>query len=113
MTLLAAGCETTDLSGVAGKTTGSGPAVFIPSTASPGLSNAAALEQLMLERINRARLRPGDEAAHNGIAINEGLQNVVFDAHPRPAVSFNSLLAQSARLHADDMPENNCFAHEE
>jgi len=74
-------------------------------------SNPTLLEQLMLERINRARLRPGAEAADNGIAIDEGVLGQL-DADPRQAVALNPSLSGAAANHALDMLANDFFAHE-
>lgn len=82
-------------------TTGSGVA---------GTVSATLLEQLSLERINRARLRPGAEASSNGIAIDEGIPGVV-NALPKQAVALNSLLNQSAGVHSQDMLDLDYFAH--
>lgn len=70
----------------------------------------AGLEQLMLERINRARLRPTAEAARFAIALDEGIPGQLT-GEPRPPVAFNGTLAVAARRHADDMLANNFFAH--
>src|SRR5262245_65374627 len=84
--LMLTGCGTfSNPSGVS-SATGSGPAVFVPPNVTTIQGDPAQLEQLMLERINRARLHPADEANRSGIAINEGLTDIVFDAHPRPPV---------------------------
>ncbi len=72
---------------------------------------ATALEQLSLERLNRARLRPAAEAAANGIAIDEGIPGQI-DASPKPAVALNAQLNQSARGHSQDMLARNYFEHD-
>src|SRR5205814_5626890 len=100
----------------------SGPSVLSAAPASTlgGAASAESsgpgiveLEQLMLERVNRARLYPGPEAAGDGITVDEGLPGVLIDAHARAPVAFNSALARSARIHADDMLANNYFAHQD
>ncbi len=79
-----------------------------------GVANSPAipteLDQLMLERINRARLRPGAEASRNGISVDEGVPGEL-NADPKPAVAFNMMLAEAARRHADDMLANDYFDH--
>lgn len=71
---------------------------------------ATQLEQLALERVNRARLRPGAEAAAGGIAIDEGVPGEL-DATPKPPVAMNALLRAAAREHAQDMLDRDYFAH--
>jgi hypothetical protein len=78
------------------------------ATASVG---ASLLEQLSLERINRARLRPGAEAAAAGIAIDEGVPGQL-DTTPKPPVALNARLNDSARQHSQDMIARNYFAHD-
>lgn len=95
---------TTAVQSLAGGPVGD-PVVDAAVSVGPG-----ALEQLMLERINRARLRPVDEAARFRIAIDEGIPGEL-NAKPRQAVAFNGTLAVAARRHADDMLANNYFAH--
>jgi uncharacterized protein YkwD len=94
--LLAAGCGVTP-----GGTPGGG------STSSVGASQ---LEQLSLERINRARLRPGPEAAANGITIDEGIPGQL-NTTPKQPLAFNGTLIQIAREHSQDMLTRNYFDH--
>ncbi|MCG8409516.1 MAG: CAP domain-containing protein [Phycisphaerales bacterium] len=79
-----------------------------PATASV---DASLLEQLSLERINRARLRPAEEAAAGGIAIDEGIPGRL-DATSKPAVAMNARLRQSAIVHSNDMLDRDYFEHE-
>lgn len=82
--------------------------------ATPGTATspfATELEQLSLERINRARLLPAQEAAKGGIAIDEGVPGQI-DASPKPAVAMNSVLREAARRHSRDMLDRNFFAHQ-
>ncbi len=76
------------------------------------LSSVAAtqLEQLSLERINRARLLPGQEAANGGIAIDEGVPGQL-NTTPKQPVAMNTLLRAAAREHAQDMLDRDYFAH--
>lgn len=76
-----------------------------------GNGNISALEQLMLERINRARLRPGAEASRHGITVDEGIPGQL-NTLPKPAVAYNGQLGSAARDHALDMLTNNFFAHD-
>jgi uncharacterized protein YkwD len=80
-----------------------------PADSTPSIS-ASLLEQLSLERINRARLRPGAEASKNGIAIDEGIPGAL-NTSPKPAVALNSALKNSARAHSLDMLNNDYFEH--
>lgn len=71
---------------------------------------ATQLEQLSLERINRARLHPGTEAANNGIAVDEGIPGLI-DTSPKQPVALNAYLMQSARRHSQDMLNRDYFEH--
>ncbi|HKQ50499.1 MAG TPA: CAP domain-containing protein [Phycisphaerae bacterium] len=68
------------------------------------------LEQLSLERINRARLRPAAEAQSSGIALDEGVPGQI-DATPKQPLAMNAALVQSARSHSQDMIARDYFAH--
>ena len=111
---LAAGCETQPGVGSAftsGGTAG-GQNVNQPPGNQPSTSvNATQLEQLSLERSNRARLRPAQEAAMNGIAIDEGAPGRL-DATPKQPVALNTFLNQSAKGHSRDMLAQNYFEHD-
>ncbi len=72
---------------------------------------ATLLEQLSLERINRARLLPGAEATAAGIAIDEGIPGVL-NTTPKPAVAMNTTLRQAAIDHSQDMLNRNYFEHD-
>jgi hypothetical protein len=77
-----------------------------------GADDVSLLEQLALERINRARLRPGLEAAAAGIAINEGLTPpATLSVLPKQAVAMNPILRQTAVSHSRDMLNRNYFDH--
>lgn len=80
----------------------------VGSTPSPA---ATLLEQLTLERINRARLRPGDEARRFGIALDEGVPGQI-NATPKQPLAMNSTLRKTAMQHTDDMLSRNYFAHD-
>ncbi len=79
------------------------------SGASPSVQ-ATLLEQLSLERINRARLLPGAEADAAGIAIDEGIPGQLDDS-PRQPLAMNPDLRESALLHSEDMLDRDYFAH--
>ena len=78
------------------------------SSASVG---ASVLEQLSLERINRARLRPAAEAGAFGIALDEGVAGLI-DPLPKQPLAMNASLVSSARLHSRDMINKDYFEHE-
>ncbi len=81
------------------------------SSGSTAATGATQLEQLALERINRARLKPAAEAALNGIAIDEGIPGQI-NATPKQAVALNAALIKSARGHSDDMIARDYFEHD-
>lgn len=78
---------------------------------SPAVS-ASLVEQLSLERVNRARLRPAAEAAAAGIAIDEGIPGQL-DTSPKQAVALNATLNGTAKIHSDDMLARDYFTHNE
>jgi cysteine-rich secretory family protein len=69
------------------------------------------LEQLSLERINRARLRPAAEAQMSGIALDEGVPGQI-NAFSKQPLAMNGALVRSARLHSQDMIARDYFAHD-
>lgn len=70
-------------------------------------------EQLMLERINRARSDPAAEADRYGIDLNEGVPaENVLSADPRPPLVFSEPLIQAARSHSRWMLETDQFGHQ-
>jgi uncharacterized protein YkwD len=80
-----------------------------PTTTNTTIS-ASLLEQLSLERINRARLRPGQEAAMNGIAIDEGIPGQL-NTTPKQPLALNAQLNDAARKHSQDMINRDFFGH--
>jgi hypothetical protein len=72
--------------------------------------SASVLEQLSLERINRARLRPAQEAALFGISLDEGVSGQI-DASPKQPVAMNTTLRSVAAAHAQDMLNRDYFEH--
>lgn len=94
------GAEPTFIMGSAGDTNSIDPATLI-----------TVLEQLSLERLNRARLRPGDEAAAGGIAIDEGLPPGALNITPKQPLAMNPTLHLSAIGHSRDMLDRDYFAH--
>ena len=107
------GCFTAPTDGLPRTGSGTGNLQgFNSGGGTPAISaqDATLLEQLSLERINRARLRPGPEAARFGIAIDEGIPGQL-DAAPRQAVAMNGTLRSIARRHSEDMLNRNFFEH--
>ena len=102
VTLATGTCPSTMMTGMTGMTGGS------TSTTS---SDIIALEQLSLERLNRARLLPGAEAAVNGIAIDEGIPGQLNITAKQP-LAMNAALTTAARGHSDDMLSRGFFAHD-
>jgi hypothetical protein len=74
----------------------------------PGQPSAA--EQVVLERLNRARRDPGAEAARLGIALDEGTSPPLADG-PRPPLTLHAGLLQAARAHSQDMLARDFFEH--
>ncbi|HPF41326.1 MAG TPA: CAP domain-containing protein [Phycisphaerae bacterium] len=80
----------------------------IGSTPSPA---ATLLEQLTLERINRARLLPAAEAQRYNIALDEGIPGQLSPT-PKQPVAMNATLRETAADHSADMLRRNYFAHD-
>ncbi|WP_295454643.1 CAP domain-containing protein [uncultured Thiodictyon sp.] len=70
-----------------------------------------ALEQLMLERVNRARAAPAAEASRLGIDLNQGLAPGTISADPKPPLAANPCLLASARGHSQWMLDTDTFSH--
>lgn len=73
--------------------------------------DASLLEQLSLERINRARLLPATEASMFNIAIDEGIPGQL-NTTPKPAVTMNANLRGAALEHSTDMLDRDYFEHD-
>jgi Ca2+-binding RTX toxin-like protein len=71
-----------------------------------------ALEQLMVELINRARADPAAEAARFSIDLNEGLAPGTISAVARQPLAINPLLTDAARGHVDWLRTSGSFQHE-
>ena len=71
----------------------------------------SAYEQYALELLNRARQNPLAEAARYGIDLNEGLPAGTISSAPKQPLAFNDALLEAARLHAQDMLDNDFFDH--
>ena len=73
---------------------------------------ATALEQMLLELINRARLDPAAEAARFGIDLNEGVAPNTISAVSKQPLAMNEALLSAARAHSQDMIDRDYFAHD-
>jgi hypothetical protein len=74
---------------------------------------ATALEQMILELINRARLDPAAEAARYGIALNEGVAaGDTISTNSKQPLAMNETLLGTARTHSQDMIDRDYFAHD-
>ncbi len=85
------------------------------STGGSGTASIAAslMEQLSLERINRARLKPADEAALVGIALNEGVPaGSQITSDPKQPLALNASLNLAAEEHSQDMLTRDYFEHD-
>ncbi|MGB9366676.1 MAG: FG-GAP-like repeat-containing protein [Xanthobacteraceae bacterium] len=72
---------------------------------------ASALEQMLLELINRARLDPAAEAARFGISLNEGLAPNTISPISKQPLAMNEALLSAARAHSQDMIDRDYFDH--
>ena len=82
-----------------------------PVTGSTPSPAASLLEQVALERINRARLLPAAEALRFGIAIDEGVPGQL-NTTPKQPLAMNSTLRSAAAAHSSDMLQRNYFEHD-
>ena len=74
---------------------------------------ATALEQMLLELINRARLDPAAEAARFGIDLNEGVpSNQTISPVSKQPLAMNETLLLVARAHSQDMIDRDYFEHD-
>ncbi|WP_095091583.1 CAP domain-containing protein [Mesorhizobium sophorae] len=77
------------------------------------MANQSAVEQAILELINRARLDPAAEAARYGISLNEGPPEETISAAMKQPLAMNDILLGTARNHSQDMINNDYFAHDD
>ena len=75
------------------------------------MSEPTALDQYLIELINRARMDPTAEAARLGIDLNQGLSQGQITAAPKQPLAFDPELTDSARGHAKWMLETDVFSH--
>lgn len=71
-----------------------------------------AVEQLILELVNRARLDPAAEAARLGIKLNEGLKAGSISSAPKDPLASNDALHNAADGHSQFMLDHDQFAHQ-
>lgn len=74
-------------------------------------SEPTALEQLLLELVNRERLDPAAEAARLGIDLNDGLAAGTISTSTKAPLAFNTALIDAARGHSAWMLETDSFSH--
>jgi len=72
----------------------------------------SALEQYMIELINRARSNPAAQAAMLGIDLNEGLPAGTISASAKQPLAVNPFLTDAARSHCQWIIDNDLFQHE-
>ncbi len=72
-----------------------------------------AVEQLILELVNRARLDPAAEAARLGIKLNEGLKAGSISSAPKDPLASNDALHNAADAHSQFMLDHDVFAHQD
>ena len=70
---------------------------------------ATAVEQMILELINRARLDPAAESARDGIDLNEGLPAGTISAASKQPLAMNETLLTIAFAHDQDMIAHDYF----
>jgi uncharacterized protein YkwD len=71
----------------------------------------AALDQYLIELINRARMDPAAEAARLGIDLNQGLSQGQITTAPKQPLAFDPNLTDSARGHSKWMLDKDVFSH--
>jgi len=94
------------------KTGSYGNLVILQSSDAFDYGDPTAAEQAHLEAINRARLDPVGEAARLGIDLFEGVSFGAISGSPVQPLVFNTKLITAARLHSQDMIDQDYFAHE-
>jgi uncharacterized protein YkwD len=75
------------------------------------MSEPTALDQYLIELINRARMHPAEEAARLGIDLNQGLSKEQISTAPKQPLAFDPALTDSARGHAKWMLDKDVFSH--
>src|SRR5689334_571079 len=75
------------------------------------MTETTAVDQYLVEMINRARLDPAAEAARLGIDLNQGLAAGTLTAAVKQPLAVNLKLVQAAHNHDVWMLDNNVFSH--
>jgi uncharacterized protein YkwD len=75
------------------------------------MSEPTALDQYLIELINRARMDPATEAARLGIDLNQGLSQGQITTAPKQPLAFDPNLTDSARGHSKWMLDKDVFSH--
>jgi uncharacterized protein YkwD/fibronectin type 3 domain-containing protein len=70
-----------------------------------------AVEQYVVELINRARANPAAEAARDGIDLNEGLKAGTISSAAKQPLALNPYLTDAARGHSQWMIDHDTFSH--
>lgn len=71
-----------------------------------------AVEQFLLELINRARLDPLAEAERYSLGLNVGLPAGSIDTTAKEVLAHNTILEEASRLHSEWMLVNDVFSHD-
>jgi uncharacterized protein YkwD len=71
----------------------------------------SALEQYLLELVNRARANPSAEAARYAIDLNEGLPAGTISTAAKQPLAVNPFLTDGARKHSQWMIDTDTFSH--
>lgn len=75
------------------------------------MAQHSAVEQYLLELINRARLDPLAEASRYGVDLNQGLSSGTISAAAKQPLAGNTDLAQASEGHSEWMLATNTFSH--
>src|SRR4051812_26073316 len=75
------------------------------------MTEPTALDQYLIELINRARMNPTAEAKRLGIDLNEGLTPGQISTAAKQPLAFDPDLTESARGHAKWMLDTDTFSH--
>src|SRR4051812_48822413 len=70
-----------------------------------------ALEQYVVELINRGRANPSAEAQRYGVALNEGLAAGTISTAAKQPLAVNPYLTDGARNHSGWMLDTGTFSH--
>ena len=71
-----------------------------------------AVEQLILELVNRARLDPAGEAQRLNVGLNEGIEGGKISAAPKDPLASSDALHNAADAHSQFMLDHDAFGHQ-